>query len=193
MGKQCTWLATLALAWAAATPAAAVTIVYTTDLAPEAQGATGSGTGTVTLDTDLNTLRVETTWSGLSGTTTVAHLHCCTASPGTGTANVATTVPSFPNFPTGVMAGNYDMTFDLGMDSTYNPAFITANGGTAAGAAAALIAGLDAGTVYLNIHSSTFMTGEIRGFPVVPEPATGTLLLVALVALGAGGRRRRAA
>ena len=84
MGKQRTWLATLAFAWATATPAAAVTIVYTTDLAPEAQGATGSGTGTVTLDTDMNTLRVETTWSGLSGTTTVAHLHCCTASPGTG-------------------------------------------------------------------------------------------------------------
>ena len=48
--------------------------------------------------------------------------------------------------------------------SSYNPAFVTAHGGTVAGAEADLLAGLKAGQAYLNIHSSTFPGGEIRGF-----------------------------
>ena len=50
--------------------------------------------------------------------------------------------------------------------SSYNPAFVTANGGTVAGAEAALLAGLHAGTAYLNIHTSMVPAGEIRGFLV---------------------------
>jgi hypothetical protein len=41
----------------------------------------------------------------------------------------------------GVMDGTYSMLFDTTLASTYNPAFVTANGGTVAAAEAALFAG----------------------------------------------------
>jgi hypothetical protein len=46
----------------------------------------------------------------------------------------------------------------------WNPAFITAHGGTPASAETALLAGLAANEAYLNIHSNTHPGGEIRGF-----------------------------
>src|SRR4029450_2181923 len=65
---------------------------------------------------------------------------------------VATTTPTFTDFPLGVKSGTYDHTFELGLASSYNSAFIAANGGTVITASNALFAGLDAGRAYLNIH-----------------------------------------
>jgi hypothetical protein len=125
----------------------------------------GIGYGIVTLDTVANTMRVETGFSGLSGNVTVAHVHCCTLVPGTGTIGVATMTPSFPGFPSGVTAGEYDQTFDMQLAGSWNATFINNfGGGTPLGAFAALSAGLDAGSAYLNIHSSFAAGGEIRGF-----------------------------
>jgi hypothetical protein len=56
-----------------APPAAASTFTYATTLGPEVAGATGSGSATVTYDDAAHTLSITTGWSGLSGTTTVAH------------------------------------------------------------------------------------------------------------------------
>jgi hypothetical protein len=114
-------------------------------------------------------------FSGLLGTTIASHIHACTAAPGTGTAGVATTVPTFPGFPLGVTSGSYDHTFSTLAVGTYNPAFVAANGGTAASAEAALAACINAGRAYLNVHSTMFPGGEIRGFllPITKEQCKG--------------------
>ena len=84
-------------------------------------------------------------------------------------------------------------TFDLTMGSSWNPAFISANGGTPAGAEATLAAGLAAGDAYLNIHTTQFPGGEIEGFltPQVPEPGTFGLALFGVAGLLAWRRRNR--
>ena len=128
---------------------------------------------------------------GLSAPTIASHIHCCTAAPGVGNAGVATGVPTFAGFPLGVTAGSYDRTFDMTMASSYNPAFVTAQGGIVP-AFAALVGGLDTGAAYLNIHTVLFPAGEIRGYLVpVPEPQTYALMLAGLALLGLAARRRR--
>jgi len=138
-------------------------------------------------------MHVEVSFAGLAGPTTASHIHCCTTVPGTGTATVATTLPTFTDFPLGVMSGTYDHTFDMTDASSYNPAFVSAHGGTVATALSALLAGLDAGEAYLNIHTTSFPTGEIRGFLApVPEPETYALMLGGLAVLATLRRRRSA-
>ena len=76
--------------------------------------------------------------------------------------------------------------------SSYNAAFITANGGTVNTAFSALLAGVDSGRAYLNIHSTFAPGGEIRGFlSMVPEPSTYALMLLGLVAVGGLARQQR--
>ena len=151
-----------------------------------ANSSTGVGSALITFDTDAHTMRVQAAFSGLTGNVTACHIHAATANPFAGTAGVASQTPSFTGFPTGVRAGSYDRTFDMTLASSYNAAYITANGGTPASAESALIAAAGAGKAYLNIHSSTFGGGEIRGF--VPTP--GTAMLVGIGGLAAARRRR---
>ena len=150
-------------------------------------GSPGIGTTTVTWDLDLATMRVQAEFSGLLGTTTASHIHGPTSAPHVGTAGVATQLPSFSGFPLGVTSGTFDQTFDMTLASSYNPAFVTANGGTVSGAMNALLFAMREERTYLNIHSTMFPGGEIRGF-LVPEP--GTLAVVALGALAVMRRRR---
>jgi hypothetical protein len=153
---------------------------------------TGTGTATVTVDDVANTMLVEVTFSGLTGTTTASHIHAPTAVPLTGTAGVATQTPTFSGFPLGVTSGTYSSLFDLLTASTYNGSFVTANGGTAAGAESALLSALASGKAYLNIHTTAFPGGEIRGFLIaVPEPATWLMMLLGFGAMGLAVRRRR--
>ena len=101
-------------------------------------GSPGTGFAIVTLNGDF--LTVDVSFSGLVSPTTASHIHCCT--PLGVTAPVATPTPTFPGFPLGVTFGTYLQTFDLNVAGSYNPAFITANGGTVAGAKASLVEGM---------------------------------------------------
>jgi hypothetical protein len=144
----------------------------------------GTGFATFAVDNVLNTILINVSFSGLTANDTAAHIHCC-VSPG-GNAGVATTIPAFSGFPLGVTSGSFNnVLFDLTSASFYNPAFVTANGGSVASAEATLLAGLAAGQTYFNIHTSTSPSGEIRGFLVAtPEPSGFALVGLALAALG---------
>ena len=179
------------LAIVAAAPAQASLIYFHTSLNGATETppvvTTATGSSLVTFDTVMNTLLVELNWVGLiGGVASAAHIHCCVF-PGN---NTGVTVP-FPAFPSAV-SGTYARTFNLLDPTTYTSGFLAANGGTAASAEAALIAGITAGKAYVNIHNRDNPGGEIRGF-LVPEPG-----MLALLFAGIGGgmavmRRRRKA
>jgi len=175
--------------------AQAVTVTYFATLSGPAEAPPNAspavGTATVTLDLDLVTMKVDVEFFDLGSPVTVAHIHGPTSVAGTGTAGVITMTPTFPFFPSGVTSGTYSQSFDMTLTSSYRSGFITANGGTPFTALNALSAALNDGKAYMNIHTSGFPGGEIRGFLAsVPEPGTNVLGLLSGAVLM---RRRRSA
>jgi hypothetical protein len=190
------WAAAITAAVAFALPAMAHERIYNVVLDGPSEApsntSTGHGTAVITFDLDLVTMRVEMSFADLVGVTTASHIHCCTTLPGAGTAGVATQTPFFVGLPIGVTSGIYDHTFDMTVPGSYNPSFITAKGGTVSNALNALLAGIDAGDAYLNIHTKSFPGGEIRGFLVpVPETESAALLAMGLGGVGLFVRRRK--
>lgn len=162
-------LAVVALLVAGTAPAAhAAALSFMADLdgASESPPVASAGTGfaQVDIDAEAHTMHILVAFSGLTGTTTAAHIHAATAMAGTGTSSVATTTPTFAGFPLGVTAGTYEVTLDMTQTSSYSPAFITNHGGTTALAEAFLFQSIVEGTAYFNIHSTFAGGGEIRGF-----------------------------
>jgi hypothetical protein len=191
-------LAALAIAFLGAQPALAAPIFFTTNLSGPNEAppnaSPGTGTAFVTIDPVAHTLQVDVTFSGLVATTTASHIHVINGPGDLDLSDtigpVATTTPSFVGFPLGVTSGSMNQTYDTLASSSYRAGFINAAGGVAQ-AEAALFDGIISGRAYLNIHTTVFTGGEIRGFltPVAPEPS----LLVLLTAGGAGLFARRRA
>ena len=169
----------------AAIPAAAAT-VYSTTLSGvnEVPATTSGGTGSAVVTITGNTLDLSVIFSGLSSPDSAAHIHCC----GAVGVNEPVALP-FTGFPVGVTTGTFHADFDLTDSTVYTAAFLSANGGTAASAETALLAGLG-GNAYVNIHTTTNPGGEIRGqLAAVPEPFTAGLALLSLSAMAFWRRR----
>lgn len=143
---------------------------------------TATGSGTLTLDTTANTLTFNNiVWSGLSADSTASHIHGpAGAGTSTGVIYFLSSPQPFTTTGAGIRSGTISGTMNL-TDPTQNGV---------AYPVATQIANLESGLWYINVHSTAFPAGEIRGQILpVPEPST-----LALLGLGVGAlvwRQRR--
>jgi len=142
-------------------------------------GGPGGGSGTLTLDTTANTVTFNNiAYGGLATVSIGAHIHG-PAGPGVNANILYDLSPTFTTL--GATSGTISGVLTLA------PVF----SGTNSVSVAQQVTELESGQWYINVHSTSFPNGEIRGQVVqaVPEPA-----VLALFGLGAAflwARRRR--
>jgi hypothetical protein len=128
------------------------------------------GVAIVTVDTQLHTIRMQVEFQNLSGPANGAGIHGITATPGGGTGMSATRLPALPAFPVGETSGSFDHTFAFEDMAAFNPAFISAHGGPGS-APSELINAIGAGKAYVNLASTAYPDGEMRGFLLATQAA----------------------
>ena len=122
-----------------------------------ATGSTGTGFGTVLLNAAQTQITVNESWSGITTAATASHIH----GPG-GVGTNASVIFPFTGVPAATSGSIPQQTFAINAQQ---------------------VSWLFSGYLYMNVHDSTFLGGEIRGqLLLVPEPST-----VGLLALGVGG------
>jgi hypothetical protein len=131
-------------------------------------GSPGTGFGSVLLNAAQTQITVDENWSGLTAPTTASHIH----GPGGAGTNAPILFP-FSGVPFATAGAIPEQTFSITPQQ---------------------VSWLFAGYLYMNVHTSTFPGGEIRGqLLLVPEPSTVALLGLGLVAVAVSSRRRRSA
>ena len=131
-------------------------------------GSPATGFGTVVLNAAQTQITVDESWSGLVAPATASHIH----SPG-GVGTNAPVVFPFSGVPAATAGAIPEQTFAI--NSTQ-------------------VAQLFAGYMYMNVHTSAFPGGEIRGqllLAPVPEPGTLALAGVGAASLGFLARRKK--
>lgn len=150
-------------------PVSAQTVLFTASLdgAQEVPptGSPGTGSGTLQFNTTTRDWTLSGTFTGLQGTTNGAHIH------GPATAGFDAGVVTGINFTSGATSGTFSGSGTFSVSEAND---------------------LMAGLYYINLHTSSFGGGEIRGQLIaVPEPSTYALAAGAAALAAAGCMRRR--
>jgi hypothetical protein len=125
----------------------------------------GTGTAQVQISPDLQSISYTMTYSGLSSTVTQAHIHFAQTGVNGGVIvylcdNTGVAPKGVPTCPvSGTVTGTATA---ADVNPPNNPLPVTAQG-IAAGDFAALIAALETNTGYVNLHTTNYPAGEIRG------------------------------
>ena len=110
---------------------------------PTANASTGTGTATATLDGTTLALKID--FSGLTGAATKAHIH----GPADETGAAGVVCDFTDKIAAGATAGTGSINATCNLDGVSNAALTVAN--------------LNAGQLYLNLHTAGSPGGEIRG------------------------------
>ena len=170
---------------------------------------TATGAGVVTVDDTLFTVTTNLTWSGLSGPADRSHLHFAPLGVSRSVADPNTDFfhEVLDNPPRTILGCNLVFTDCVPPSGTSTDVLqLDASNGYGAGLAlgmatdsfAGLILALNAGDIYIDMHTARYPSGEIRGQlaasqVAVPEPPAAWLFALALgftVLAVAGGRGR---